>query len=381
MPETYDVIVIGVGTMGAAACCHLARRGARVLGLERFSIPHARGAHHGHSRVIRMAYFEHPDYVPLLGRAYHNWRQLERDSGQRILYQTGGLYLGRPDSEAIAGSLGAMKQHGLEHEELTRRQVLERFPMFRVPEGFVGLWEPVTGFVLPEQAVSSFAMQALEHGAELHGQEPVLDWSPDGVVRTSRGVYHGKQLVFCGGAWTNRLVQDLGVPLVVTRQVLGWVWPRNPELFALGRLPVWMIETGAGGQHYGFPMMPDRPGLKLALHLPASPTDPDAVVREPLPGDEATFRPVLRDFIPQADGPLLSLETCLYTNSPDSHFIIDRHPRHANVTLACGFSGHGFKFASVVGEVLADLALVGRTSLPISLFSLRRFGAGSGLPH
>jgi sarcosine oxidase len=375
--QSFDVIVVGVGTMGSATCYQLAKRGLRVLGLEQFDIPHALGAHHGQSRVVRMAYFEHPDYVPLLKRAYENWAGIEADSGQKLLHQVGGIYMGRPDSEAIAGSLKAMRLHDLPHEQLTRDQVLQRYPMFRLPEDFVGLFEPVTGFVVPELAVSAFAEQALRRGAVLRAREPVRYWHADGQgvsVTTDQGSYHAGRIVFCGGAWTSRLVADLGVQLRVTRQVLAWVWPRRPELFAYGRLPVWVIETGQGGQHYGFPMMPDRPGFKLALHKVAEETDPDRVNRDVQPGDEQTFRPLLRDYIPDADGPLLSLATCLYTNSPDSHFIIDVHPQRPNVTIACGFSGHGFKFASVVGEILADYATDGRTNLPAQFLGLRRFG-------
>jgi sarcosine oxidase len=195
-------------------------------------------------------------------------------------------------------------------------------------------------------------------------------------VRTSRGEYRADQLVFCGGPWTERLVRDLGVPLVVTRQVLGWVWPIEPALFELGTLPVWAIGRGDGSLYYGFPILPDggSVGFKIALHARGTPADPDRVAREVLPGDEETFRACLRQHIPRADGPLLAMRTCLYTNSPDGHFILDRHPRHPRVHLACGFSGHGFKFASVIGEVLADWCTAGRTDLPVEFLSLARFG-------
>ena len=378
MSNQFDVIVVGVGTMGSSACCHLARRGVRVLGIERFGIPHVHGAHHGHSRVIRKGYFEHPDYVPLLERAYENWAELEAASGRTLVHHVGGLYMGRPDSETIGGSLKAMQQHGLAHELLTREQVLERYPMFRMRDDFVGLIDPATGFIVPESAVATYAEQALRHGAELHGHERVTAWNAGGggncVVETDRGKYGCDRLIFCGGAWSGDLMsqQAWRPPLQVTRQVLAWVWPRNPELFAYGTLPIWLIDIGEGGVHYGFPMMPDRPGFKIAYHFPARPTDPDRVEREPLPGDEDTFRPILRRFIPDADGPLLSLETCLYTNSPDGHFIIDQHPHFDRVLVACGFSGHGFKFASVVGEALADLGTQGRTDLPIGFLRLAR---------
>jgi len=375
--NSYDVIVIGVGAMGSSACFQLARRGVRVLGLEQFDIPHALGSSHGQSRMIRLAYYEHPDYVPLLRRAYDLWDQLESISGQKLLYRTGGVYLGPIDGEVVGGSLRAARQHNLVHELLDRAELRKRFPQFKAPESWVAVWEPEAGFLTPENVISAYAQAALRNGAELHGRERVISWeasSKHAIVRTDRGEYHAEKLVFCGGPWTSSLVADLGIKLLVTRQVLGWVWPKEPELFELGRLPVWAIDHLDGTLHYGFPLLRDMPGFKIGHHGPGRETDPDRVARDPQPGDEETFRPILRDFIPQADGPLLSMKVCMYTNSPDHHFIIDRHPIHERVTLACGFSGHGFKFASVVGEVLADLALDGRTRWPVGFLSPTRFG-------
>ena len=374
--SNYDVIVIGVGAMGSSACYQLARRGARVLGLEQFDIPHALGSSHGQSRMIRLAYYEHPDYVPLLKRAYQLWEELESVSGQKLLHITGGAYLGPEKGEVVGGSLRSSREHGLEHELLDRDELCRRFPQFHVPEDWVALYEPRAGFLRPERVVAAYAESALRAGAELHGREAVMEWRADAhgaTVHTTRAVYHADHLVFCGGPWSGKLLRDLGVPLVVTRQVLGWVWPRKPELFALGQFPVWAIDRQDGTLHYGFPMTSDVPGFKLAHHGPGEPTDPDRVEREPRPGDEETFRAVLRQMIPAGDGPLLSMKVCLYTNSPDQHFIIDRHPESERVTIACGFSGHGFKFASVVGEILADLATTGRTALPAQFLRLDRF--------
>ncbi|MDB6128218.1 MAG: N-methyl-L-tryptophan oxidase, partial [Verrucomicrobia bacterium] len=195
-------------------------------------------------------------------------------------------------------------------------------------------------------------------------------------VVTHRGTYQAERVVFCGGAWTDRLVQDLGVSLRVTRQTLGWVWPKTPARFELGRFPVWVIDRLDGSCHYGFPMMPDNPGFKIAHHSPGLDADPDSLVRTVLPGDEESFRPVLRTQIPEADGPLLSLRVCMYTNSPDGNFIVDRHPEKSRVILACGFSGHGFKFATVLGQVLADLATKEKTAHPIEFLGLGRFADG-----
>ena len=376
MGNRYDVIVAGVGAMGAAACWQLARRGVRVLGLEQFDLPHARGSSHGYSRVTRTAYFEHADYVPLLRRAHALWAELERESGERILDLVGGLYLGPVDGPLVGGSLHAARQHGLPHELLDRGAVARRFPQFSVPDNWVGLLEPEAGFLRPELAISAFANGAMQRGAEIHGHEAVRSWQAHEThvsVTTSRGTYEAEKLIFSGGAWSGQLVRDLGVELVVTRQVLGWVWPRDWKAFQPEHLPVWMIDRLDGTVYYGFPLITHSPGLKLALHAPLQPTDPDGVARDILPGDEESFRACLRQFIPGGDGPLLALRTCLYTNSPDGHFIVDRHPRHARVIVAAGFSGHGFKFASVMGEALADLATRERTELPIGFLGLKRF--------
>jgi sarcosine oxidase len=205
-----------------------------------------------------------------------------------------------------------------------------------------------------------------------------VGWESSGdgvVVRTDKATYSAAKLLFCGGAWTDKLVRDLGVPLVVTRQPLAWVWPKSPDLFALGRMPVWICEHRDGSNHYGFPMLPDNPGVKIAAHVHMAPTDPDQLDREPKAQDEQVVRRMLTQHMPEADGPLLSMRICMYTNSPDAHFIIDHHPRHPNVTLACGFSGHGFKFASALGEALAQLTLDGKAQLPVGFLSLKRFAA------
>ena len=255
-----------------------------------------------------------------------------------------------------------------------------RFPQFTVPEHHVGVFEPNAAFLLPERVVAANAELALKAGATLNGHEPAEGWSADsrGVkVKTHRGEYSAARLIICGGAWSSSILSDLGVKLVVTRQVLGWVQPRRPNLFALGTMPVWAIENPDATEHYGFPMLPAsisaRPGFKIAHHFKGTPTTPQTVKRLPQPEDENDFRPTLQRFIPDAGGPLLSMAVCMYTNSPDSHFIIDHHPAHPNVTIACGFSGHGFKFSSVVGEVLADLAMSGRTKHPIGFLGLSRF--------
>jgi sarcosine oxidase len=385
----FDVIVLGVGTMGSAACFHLARRGERVLGLEQFGIPHCLGSHHGDTRMIRMCYYEHPDYVPLLRRAYALWQDLEQLANERLLHATGGLYMGHPAGEFIAGALRAAREHGLDHEQLTQSDVRERFPQFRLPADYIGVWEPRAGFLLPECCVKVHATLASRHGAQIHDHEPVQEWSitPNGVqVRTTRDTYSARHLVICGGAWSASILRDLAPPLRVTRQVLGWVQPRHPELFRFGVLPVWAIDHADGTQHYGFPMLEGepfggvRPGFKIAHHWHGPHTTAETIDRTARAEDECDFRAVLGEVIPDADGPLLEMAVCMYTCSSDSHFIIEPPRQGRPVTIACGFSGHGFKFASVMGEILADLATAGSTPHPIGFLSTDRFQRQSSPP-
>ena len=233
MAAHFDVIVVGVGAMGAAACWEFAKRGVRVLGLEQFDIPHNRGSSHGYSRMTRMAYCEHPDYVPLLRRSNSLWRELEQESGESILHLVGGLYMGPLSGDLVGGSQRSAQQHGLAHELLDHRTLAQRHPQFVLPEDWVGLHEPQAGFLLPELAISSLVTCALRRGAEIHGHEPVLSWKVETghvTVTTARETYHAEKLVLSGGAWSNRLVSNLGVNLVVTRQTLGWVWPKEGAL-------------------------------------------------------------------------------------------------------------------------------------------------------
>lgn len=373
--DAWDAIVIGVGAMGAATCLHLARRGLRVLGLDRHAIPNARGSSHGDTRMIRLCYFEHPDYVPLLHGAYAAWRALERDSGRALLDETGGLYCGPHDGFCLVGSLRAAEAHDLPHERLDRAALRGRFPQFTLPDDYEAVWEPRAGYLRPELAIGTCVELALHAGAEIHGHEPAQAWEAgDGgvTVRTPRGTYRAARLVLCGGAWNPALLPGLGAAMTVTRQPLGWVWPRRPDAFRRGTMPVWAIDHPDGTLHYGFPMVPGRPGFKLGHHKPGPAGDPDTIDFDPRPEDEATFRDVLRRYLPDADGPVLSMAVCMYTNTPDGHFLIDRHPVHERVTVVAGFSGHGFKFASLVGEIAADLAVDGTTRWPVGFLGAAR---------
>lgn len=371
--------------MGSAACYHLAGRGLRVLGLDQFEVPHTRGSHHGHSRMIRQSYFEHPDYVPLLRRAYQLWDELDEAAGSgdapetRIFHRTGGLYLGPADGSIVPGALAAARAHGLSHELLEAAQVKERFPQFRVPEGTSGFYEENAGFLVPELAIAAHVELARKRDAEIRSGEEILGWestSTGVAVRTRTGTIEAGHLVLTAGAWSAQLLRDLKVSLTVTRQVLAWFDAQGEaESLMLGRFPCWFLETDPPYGHYGFPMMKSgQAGFKIALHKPGELVgEADAERAEASEEEIAALRQVLRSCLPGGDGPLLASRTCLYTNSADSHFVLGEHPTDDHVSFAAGFSGHGFKFASVMGEVLADLASEGSTEHPVDFLSWRRF--------
>ena len=370
----YDVIVIGVGGMGSATAYHLARRKKKVLGIEQFDIPHQLGSSHGVNRIIRLAYAEHPSYVPLLRRAYELWRELENSTGERLLVVTGGLDVGPEDGTLVAGSVRSCHEHGIPHELLSAAAVGRRFPGYRLARGMLSVYQADAGFVMAERSVVAHANGALAHGAEIHGRERVLDWKVGrgGVrVRTERGSYEAERLVLTAGAWSGGLAGALAPVAKPERQVMLWTQPRRPERFRIGAFPVFNMEAPEG-RFYGFPIH-GIPGFKIGkYHHRGQQVDPDSIDRDCDARDEAVVREGIRRYFPDADGPTLSMATCMFTNTPDEHFILDVHPDAPRVSIAAGFSGHGFKFCSVVGEIMADLATTGRTRWNVELFRLAR---------
>jgi sarcosine oxidase len=376
---SYDVIVIGLGGMGSAAAYHLAARGQRVLGLEKFGPAHNRGASHGGSRITRQSYFEDPAYVPLLLRSYELWDKLAKDSGRDVITLTGGLMMGRPDSLTVEGSRLSAEQWGLAHEMLDAAEIRRRFPTLTPKDDEVALYEAKAGFVRPETTVAAHLQLASLSGAQLHFNEPVKEWEalPGGAgvrVITGDGVYTADRLVISPGPWAPQLLADLRVPFVVERQVQYWFEPTGGAApFLPERHPIYIWEDAAGTQIYGFPSMDGvNGGAKVAFFRRGqvcTPEDIDRVVRD---SEIAAITEHLAGCIPSLPGRFLRAATCMYTNTPDEHFIIATHPDHAQVTVACGFSGHGFKFVPVVGEIIADLATTGATAHPTALFDPRR---------
>ncbi|HEY7156707.1 MAG TPA: N-methyl-L-tryptophan oxidase [Gemmataceae bacterium] len=373
--HTYDVIVIGVGGMGSAAACELVRRGRRVLALEQFALGHDRGSSHGHTRIIRKAYYEHPDYVPLVCRAFERWYDLEQRQGIHLLTESPCLSIGHSDSPMIAGVLASAKQHNLPVEHLSAAELRHRFPAFRFGEDYGGVLECSAGFLYVEDCVQAHACEAVRLGATVQDNEPVISWKADErevSVETQAGRYTAARLVITAGPWAGEVLARRGAFLRVMRQVVQWFGTRDDRCFRRDVFPLYIADTPLG-HFYGFPVL-NTNGAKIAQHYGAPELRyPSEIDRSAKPEDEETARAFLREYLPAIDGPCRRASVCIYTLTPDRHFVIDLHPDHANVALAAGFSGHGFKFASVVGEILADLAENGRTDLPIGMFHINRF--------
>ena len=383
MNRNFDVIVLGVGSMGSSTCYYLASRGYRVLGLEQFDIPHDQGSHAGQSRIIRKAYFEHPDYVPLLERAYENWREIENRSGSQIYFSTGLLYAGKSSDTLIKGVRESAEKYNVKVESLSNSETKDRFPQFQIPEGYEILFEPDAGFVTPERAVLLYVAQAIQAGAHIRTKEKAISWKKTGesiTVITSKETYTCKKLIITAGPWASQLIPGFSKHLKVTRQAIAWVNPKESKLFELGKFPCWLIDDHTQhGMYYGFPILPvgkfGAPiGLKVALHYPGQVSDPDAVNRVPSKDDEETLIEAIHKFLPDGYSSMHVMKTCLYTNTPDENFVLDYLPGYdQQVAIAAGFSGHGFKFVSVVGEIMADLAMKGKTELPIGFLNAQRF--------
>ena len=371
----FDMIVLGVGGMGSAVVHELARRGHRVLGLEQYSLVHDRGSSHGDTRITRKAYYEHPDYVPLLQRAFERWYQLESASGKHLLTNTPCLCIGRDQSKLIRGVMQSAKEHQLDVQYLNCDTLRLQYPQFCLSPEYVATLERDAGFLYVEECVRTHIEQAQQYGAIIHEQEQVVGWESEGEqvrITTIKDTYHAAKLVICGGAWSAKLLQSLNVPLTVMRQILHWIKPQNAQAFTRDHFPVFIIDQPSGN-FYGFPVINEASGLKVAQHYGQPEVKhPEEIDWEPNTTDEAAVRAFLSNHMPDVSGVCTRAKVCMYTLTPDRHFIIDIHPQYRNICFAAGFSGHGFKFASVVGEIMADLAERRVTQLPINMLRLNR---------
>ncbi len=379
----FDVIVIGVGSMGSSACYFLTKRGYKVLGIEQFEITHEKGSHAGQSRIIRKAYFEHPDYVPLLNKAYQNWKDFEEETGQQVYYKTGLVYFGKKDNPVLKGIRQAASLYNIKLEEHDALSTEKNFPQFQIPTGFETLYEPDAGFITPEKAIRLYTEQANKKGATINTNEKVIEWKKEGndiLVKTDKQTYRSGKLIITAGAWAGKLIPGLADKLKITRQFIGWIKPKDKNDFVLNNFPCWMLaDDERPGMYYGFPSLPVSEfgmaeGMKLAHHYPGVIVDPDEVNRNTTIGEEENLLYALNKYLPGCFESFLSSKTCLYTNTPDEDFIIDHLPGYDNlVTIGCGFSGHGFKFVSVIGEILTDLAIDEETKQHIEFLRIKRF--------
>jgi sarcosine oxidase len=362
--------------MGSAAAQAMARRGLQVIGFDRFRPPHAFGSSHGDSRIIREAYFEQPFYVPLVRRAFARWRAIEEESGARLLLTCGGLSIGPPESEIVSGARASALAHDVPFETLSAADLQRRFPAWRVPDSMIGVWDPRAGVLFPERCIETMLSLAAARGARLKLEEPVVSWrvvDDAGVeVRTARDTYHAGRLLISAGGWARDLAGELALPLQVERNAVHWFAPvANPDTLQPDCFPLFLLQSTPDLVLYGFPDLGD--GVKAAIHHQGAITTADTVSRAIDPAEIDRVRDVLQRFLPDAAGPCLRSTVCLYTNTPDFDFILDTHPRHRQVLIASPCSGHGFKFAPAIGDILADLAIDGRTDFDLTPFRIARF--------
>jgi sarcosine oxidase len=347
--------------------------------LEAFIPAHDKGSSHGESRIIRQAYFEDPAYVPLVLRAYELWDELQNESNEDILSITGGVAIGSPQRRLITGCLKSARRYGLEHDLLDAREMRRRFPQFALTDNEVGFYEEKAGYLNPEECIRQHLRCASKRGADLRFEEPVLSWtasqSADGVsVTTEKQTYRSRSLVISVGPWFAELVPNVSMPVIVSRRVMFWLKPTSqPSAFDRRIFPIFIWEPEHGPLFYGLPRTREDGDPKVGIHSEGEECTPSTIDRVINAGDEMAIRSAIRSRIPALNGEVSHAATCMYTMTPDEHFIIDAHPEFPQVSLAAGFSGHGFKFSSVVGEILSDLAMKRESSSDIALFSGSRF--------
>ncbi len=371
MNASYDAIVIGLGGFGSSTLSHLAKRGLNVLGIDRFGIAHDRGSSHGETRIIRKAYFEHPDYVPLLMRAYELWAELEQETGQSLYDECGLFFAGPSQGEVVGGTLESARLFGVRVDELSLTEARERFSLFEFADSDTVVFEPEAGFLHVEACVAAHVDLAVRSGARVVTDEPVRSWSAEGQgvrVVTDQQSYSASRLVIAAGAWSSQILRELSLPLTVMRKLLFWHDVDSP---AWSETTAFFFERPEGC-FYGFPSL-DGSTVKLAEHSGGEAiTDPLSLDRDCHKADREPVshfvRQTMRGMSPQPS----RHAACMYIMTPDGHFVVDKHPQHAHIVFGAGFSGHGFKFTSVIGEAMADLVTEGETSRPIGFLGLDR---------
>jgi sarcosine oxidase len=373
--ESYDIIIVGLGANGSSALYHLSRTGKKVLGIDRFHPPHHKGSSHGESRIIRQAYHENPLYVPLVKAAYPLWQELALIACKPLFIKTGGLLLGDEEAAVIKGARGSAETHDIPYEWLDAKAIQKRFPAFRPTPDTVGVLEKEAGILFPEACITAFLQAAAQNGAAIHPNEQVLRITPTqyGVeVTTNKSTYRAEKLIVSAGAWLGELMPELQLPLTVNRQVLFWFDNANPAwrgYFQPANMPIFIWEYLRGKIFYGFPDL--GRGTKLAWHHGGRTIDPDQLKNDTTEQEIAEIKALAAAHM-TIDPIFKNSAVCMYTNTPDEDFIIDLHPDHPNIIIASPCSGHGFKFSSLTGKLLGDLALKGHTDFDLSPFAIRR---------
>lgn len=374
MTEKYDIAILGLGGMGSATLYNLGKRGLKVCGIEQFGLAHDRGSSHGETRMIRKAYFEHPDYIPLLERAYQLWHEFEEERGEQLFVKNGLIIAGPPDCEVIRGLDLCYAKYPLPHEKLTGREARSRFPQFNFENDLIVYVDPVAGFLYVEKCVAQFIKRALDLGAAAYFNERVFEWRLEKnrvLLKTNRREIAAEKLIITAGAWAKLQLQSLGIPLQILRKVLFWYDFPQISNFKPGAFPTFYVQLENAG-FYGFPAINEL-GLKVGEHQSLDEQEnPDKINRNLQPDDEPPILSFLNKMFPGLQPVRQKFSICMYTLTPDHHFILDHHPGFERVIIGAGFSGHGFKFAPVVGEILADLAVEGRTTLQIDFLKLDR---------
>lgn len=371
--SSYDVIVVGGGAMGTAAAWALGKRGFNTLVLEQFNHVHDKGSHGGETRIIRHAYAESPEYVPLVLHADSLWQELEAETGESLLIRCGGLELAAPGFSHARLARASADEHSLPYEWLSPAEARARWPTFRIPDDWDALYSPDSGFLLTDSALHGMGAEAMRHGVTIADNRPVLAWGEEGDsvwVETAEGRDHAASLIITAGAWAGKIMADLALPLHVLRKTLWWQRVNEPERYQPKRFPVF-ISDSAAGEIYGFPAF-GTPSLKIANHKGGDITDPETVDRATKSGENADCLEFANVVLPGVTAQVEKSSVCLYTMTPDSDFVVDRHPSLRHVTFGAGFSGHGFKFAPAIGELLADMATDPRSS-PIPRLRVSRF--------
>ncbi|MEB8346393.1 N-methyl-L-tryptophan oxidase [Flavobacteriaceae bacterium KMM 6898] len=378
----YDVIVVGVGSMGAPTCYNLAIRGAKVLGLEQFGIVHENGSHAGQSRMVRKAYFENPDYVPLLDTAYTLWTDLEDITGHKLFHKTGLFYTGPKHNELLEGVKLSAQKYNITINNLTERECLQQFPSFKLIENYEYLFEPDAGYVIPEQIIRLYTELAKSKGATILENQLVETWSDSNnvvTVRTNTATFTADKIIFTAGGFTNNLLPSQKNSLVPRRQITCWFQPKKPSLFSSENFPCFLYSTpDLPGAFYGFPLLSTgdtkgNMGIKVGYHYPGEAIDPYTLHNFNHSKESRLIKEFMQSYIPEGYMSVLSTKSCIYTYTEDGNFILENHKDYQSVSVACGFSGHGFKLAPLVGEILADLCLEGKTKHPIGFLSSNRF--------